>query len=95
LPAVGEYREQVTVAVLPEVRFTFVGHDDWRAEGDVAVRSTLPEKPSRLANVINSDTEDPALKDIEEGPDKLKSVIVTLRTTEWLREPILPVILRL
>jgi hypothetical protein len=95
VPAVAEYSEQVAVAVPPAARTTFVGHEDKRADGDDPVSSTLPEKPERLENVIDSVVEVPALKDTEEAPEMLKSVIVTLRTTAWLSEPLVPVILRL
>lgn len=56
------------------------------------MRLILPEKPEMLDRLIDSVLEAPALKDIEEGPDMLKSVMVTLRLTEWLSEPLVPVI---
>ncbi len=92
MPAVGEYSEQSTVAVLFDARITFAGQDDKRDGEDVSVRFILPEKPERLDRLIDSVLEVPALKDIEEGPNMLKSVMVTLRLTEWLSEPLVPVI---
>ena len=80
------------VAVLLAARITFVGQDDKRDGEDVSVRFILPEKPETLDRLIDSVLEAPALKDIEEGPDMLKSVMVTLRLTEWLSEPLVPVI---
>jgi len=92
VPPVGEYSEQSTVAVLLDARITFAGQDDKRDGEDVSVRFILPEKPERVDRLIDSVLEAPALKDIEEGPDMLKSVMVTLRLTEWLSEPLVPVI---
>jgi len=43
------------------------------------VRSILPEKPERLVRLMDSVLEVPASRDIEEGPDIVKSVIVMLR----------------
>jgi hypothetical protein len=71
------------------------GHDTWRIDGDVTVRLMFPEKPYKLERVIVSVFEEPALKDSSDGPDKPKSEMVTLRTTPWFREPLVPVILRL
>jgi len=86
-PAVGELREQVAVAVLPEARVTLAGHDTKRAEGLATARLTVPTRPDRLEKVRDSGFEDPALKDIEEGPEMVKSWIVTFRTELRLREP--------
>lgn len=79
MPAVGEYREHVTVEGLFGVRITLSGHEDRRDDGEVSVRSILPEKPERLVRLMDSVLEVPALRDIEEGPDIVKSVIVMLR----------------
>ena len=79
MPAVGEYREQVTVEELFAVRITLSGHEDRSDDGEVSVRSILPEKPERLVRLMDSVLEVPALRDIEEGPDIVKSVIVMLR----------------
>ena len=79
MPAVGEYREHVTVEGLSGVRITLSGHEDRRDDGEVSVRSILPEKPERLVRLMDSVLEVPALRDIEEGPDIVKSVIVMLR----------------
>jgi len=79
VPAVGEYREHVTVEGLFAVRITLSGHEDRRDGGEVSVRSILPEKSERLVTLMDSVLEVPALRDIEEGPDIVKSVIVMLR----------------
>jgi hypothetical protein len=90
VPAVGEDREQVTLAVPPTDTLTLDGHDTRREDGDVMLKLMLPEKPDRLETVTGSVPEDPALKDTDEGPDKLKSEMVTLRATLWLKEPLVP-----
>ena len=55
------------------------------------VRLMLPDRPNRLVRMICSVFEEPALKDSDVGPDMLKSEIVTLRPTLWLREPLVAV----
>jgi hypothetical protein len=95
VPVVGEYSEQFTVAVPPDVKTTLVGQEDKSDDPEVSVRFILPEKPERLVRLIDSVFEVPAVKDIDEGADMLKSVMVMLRRTLWLREPLVPVIFRL
>ena len=86
-PAVGELTKQVAVAVPPEARVMLAGQDSKRVDGPATARFTVPARPNWLEKVMDSDFEDPALNDIEEGPVMLKSWIVTLRTAVWLREP--------
>lgn len=94
MPAVGEDRAQFTLAVPPDARVTLVGHDARMVDGNVAARLMLPARPKRLVRVICSVFGDPALKDIADGPDMVKSEIVMLRATLWVREPLVPVMVR-
>lgn len=96
VPLVEEAREHVTVAVPPAIRVMVEGHETERAdEEEDVVRDIVPAKPNRLVNVSVSMLAEPALNAIDAGPAKLKSVTVTERMTEWLREPLVPVIVRL
>jgi hypothetical protein len=94
LPAVSEDTEQFTFEVAPRGKLTCAGQVTWMAAGDVRMRLTLPEKPYWLDSVSGSIFEEPALKDNDEGPVRVKSEMVTLRTTLWVREPKVPAILR-
>ena len=80
--------------VPPEVRVTVEWHDTDRADGEVTLRAMVPAKPARLENVRPSMSEEPALKDTDWGPAMLKSVMFTARLTAWLRDPLVPVIVR-
>lgn len=91
MPAVGEDRAQFTLAMPPDASVALVGHEARIVDGNVAARLMLPERPKRLVRVILSVLDVPALKDNDDGPEMLKSEMVTLRATLWLREPLVPV----
>ena len=90
-PGVEELNEHVTVVVLFEAKVAFDGQETETAVGVVMVRLMVPESPNRLVNVTFPVLDVPVGKGTDPGPDMLKSVMVTLRTTEWLCVPIVPV----
>lgn len=81
IPAVGEDRAQVMLAVPPDARVALAGHETRMAVGEVTTRLILPERPKRLDRVICSVFDEPALKDIVAGPVRLKSETVMFRNT--------------
>lgn len=89
-----EESEQVAVIVPPDASVTLAGHETAMPVPDVAFRDIVPAKPERLPNVRVSMLEEPELKEIDEGPEMLKSVMLTATVAEWLNEPLVPVIVR-
>jgi len=70
---------------------TLAGQETVTAEGAETLRLTVPAKPERLVKVTGLLVEDPGAKETV-GDEMLKSVIVTGRLTEWLVEPLVPLI---
>jgi hypothetical protein len=76
--------------MLPEVRFVLGGQETETVVGVDTMRFTVPENPKRLVRLMVPLVEVPVGNETEAGPDMLKSVIVTLRITEWLSDPLVP-----
>jgi len=68
----------------PQVRFA----------GTVSVRLTVPVNPLRAVTVIVEVAETPALTAAGEVAAMLKSVTVNVALVEWLKVPLVPVIVR-
>ena len=81
--AVPEFVTLVGV-IAPQVRFV----------GTVSVRLTVPVKPLTAATVIVEVAEVPAWTAAGEVADIVKSLTVKVAVVEWLRVPLVPVIVR-
>jgi hypothetical protein len=85
---------QDTVAV-PEL-VTLVGEiaPHVRFAGTVSVSETTPVKPLSAETVIVEVAETPTLTAAGEVAEMLKSVTVNVAVVEWVRVPLVPVIVR-
>jgi hypothetical protein len=72
--------------VLPDARFALDGHEATTAEGTATLRVIDPERPERLARVKEPLPEG-AVNETDDA-EIVKSMIVTGRTIEWLRGPL-------
>lgn len=76
--------------MLPGVKLTLGGHDTETADGADRLRLTAPERPNRLEKVRLPVPEDPVGKETIGVVVVIpKSVILTLRTMEWLKGPLI------
>ena len=89
-PGVEELKVHAAPVTLPEIRLVFDGQETETVVGVDTARFTVPEKPKRLARLMVPLAGVPVGNETEAGPDMLKSVIVTLRMTEWLSDPLVP-----
>jgi hypothetical protein len=87
-PGVVEVKVHDAVVVLPE-SVTVVGHDPVSPGGTVRVRLNDPDRPNRLVSVTALVPEEPLLNETGVA-EMVKSWTVTVRTTEWLSEPLVP-----
>ena len=65
-----------------------------RLDGTVSVRLTVPVNPLRAVTVMVEVAETPALTAAGEVAAMLKSVTVNVALVEWLKVPLVPVIVR-
>jgi len=65
-----------------------------RLAGTVSVRLTVPVNPLRAVTVMVEVAETPALTAAGEVAAMLKSVTVNVALVEWLKVPLVPVIVR-
>jgi len=85
---------QETVAVPELVTLVGVMAPQVRLAGTVSVRLTVPVKPLRAVTVMVEVAETPALTAAGEVAAMLKSVTVNVALVEWLKVPLVPVIVR-
>ncbi len=85
---------QDTVAVPEFVMLVGVIAPQVRFAGTVSVRATVPVKPLTAVIVIVEVAETPALTAAGEVAAIVKSVTVKVAVVEWVRVPLVPVIVR-
>ncbi len=85
---------QATVAVAELVTLVGVMAPQVRLAGTVSVRRTTPVKPLSAAIVIVDVAEVPTVTGAGDVAAMLKSVTVNVAVVEWLRVPLVPVIVR-
>ena len=85
---------QDTVAVPEFVTLVGVIAPQVRFAGTVSVRATVPVKPLTAVIVIVEVAETPALTAAGEVAAIVKSVTVKVAVVEWVRVPLVPVIVR-
>ena len=90
-PGIEELKVQDAATVPPAARLTLARQVVETAEGGGAVRLMVPESPKRLVIVMIPVVEDPVWKETA-AAFIAKSVTLTLRVTEWVNEPMDPVI---
>ena len=91
VPGVDEANVHDAVDVPPDDSVTLEGHVPVSPEGVETLRLMGPDSPKRLVRVTVLVPEEPVLKDTEVA-ERLKSMTVAPRDTEWLSEPLVPVI---
>ncbi len=87
----------VDVPEPPAVRLTLVGlMEAVRPEGETLVVSAMfPAKPPRLLSVMEAVSDCPArIARLVDPVEMEKSTTLTVTWTEWVREPLVPVIVR-
>jgi hypothetical protein len=89
-PGIEELKVQDAATVPPDDRLTLTGQVVETAEGGGAVRLIVPESPKRLVIVMIPVVEDPVGNETA-AAFIAKSVTLTFRVTEWVKEPIDPV----
>jgi hypothetical protein len=92
VPAVVELQETVTVPEL--VTLVELMAPQVRPEGTVSVRLTVPVNPLRAVTVIVDVAEVPTVTAVGEVAAIVKSVTAKVAVVEWLRVPLMPVIVR-
>ena len=85
---------QDTVAVPEFVTLVGVIAPQVRFAGTVSVRATVPVKPFTAVMVIVEVAETPAFTAAGEVAAIVKSVTVKVAVVEWVRVPLVPVIVR-
>jgi hypothetical protein len=85
---------QDTVAVPELVTLVGVMAPQVRLAGTVSVRLTVPVNPLRAVTVMVEVAETPALTAAGDVAAMLKSVTVNVALVEWLKVPLVPVIVR-
>lgn len=85
---------QATVAVPELVTLVGVIAPQVRLAGTVSVRLTVPVKPLRAVTVMVEVADTPAFTAAGEVAVMLKSRTVKVALVEWLRVPLVPVIVR-
>jgi len=91
VPGDVEEYTHVVVDVPPGGKLTLAGQDTATPVGAVTLRLTGPDRPKRLVSVTVPVVEEFDEMETEDA-EILKSMMVTTSITEWLREPLVPLI---